>query len=55
MVEPATRDIQILATNDFHGRIANDPISATAGAAVMAGAVNQLRAANPDTVVRRCG
>ena len=24
-VEPATRDIQIIATNDFHGRIANDP------------------------------
>jgi len=42
-VEPATRDIQILGTNDFHGRIANDPVSAAAGAGVLAGAVNQLR------------
>ena len=31
-------EIQILGTNDFHGRIANDPGSAAAGAAVMAGA-----------------
>ena len=54
-VEPATRDIQILATNDFHGRIANDSGSAAAGAGVMAGAVKQLRTANPDTVFAAAG
>lgn len=41
-------DIQILATNDFHGRIQAN--GAEAGAAVLAGAVNQLRAENPNTV-----
>ncbi|HCB06553.1 MAG TPA: hypothetical protein DEQ43_20315 [Nocardioides bacterium] len=54
-VEPATRDIQILGTNDFHGRIANDPVSAAAGAGVLAGAVNQLRGENPDTVFAAAG
>src|SRR4051794_40179031 len=53
--EPATRDIQILGTNDFHGRIANDPTAASAGAAVMAGAVKQLRQQNPDTVFAAAG
>jgi 5'-nucleotidase len=55
VVEPATRDIQIIGTNDFHGRIAKDPTSAAAGAGVMAGAVNQLRTANPDTVFAAAG
>ena len=55
MVEPATRDIQIIGTNDFHGRIAKDPTSAAAGAGVMAGAVKQLRTANPDTVFAAAG
>ncbi len=54
-VEPAVRDIQILGTNDFHGRIAKDPVSAAAGAGVLAGAVNQLRATNPDTVFAAAG
>jgi 5'-nucleotidase len=48
-------EIQILGTNDFHGRIANDPGSAAAGAAVMAGAVKQLRADNPNTVFAAAG
>ncbi len=48
-------EIQILGTNDFHGRIANDPGSAAAGAAVMAGAVKQLRAENPNTVFAAAG
>jgi predicted extracellular nuclease/2',3'-cyclic-nucleotide 2'-phosphodiesterase (5'-nucleotidase family) len=48
-------DIQILATNDFHGRIANDPNSSAAGAGVMAGAVEQLREANPNTVFAAAG
>src|SRR4029079_14244138 len=48
-------DIQILGTNDFHGRIANDPSSAAAGAAAMAGAVKQLRIDNPNTVFTAAG
>ncbi len=48
-------DIQILATNDFHGRIANDPFTSAAGAAAMAGAVKQLRDANPNTVFAAAG
>lgn len=47
--------VQILATNDFHGRIANDPFSSAAGAAAMAGAVKQLRSANPNTVFTAAG
>jgi 5'-nucleotidase len=54
-VEPATRTIQILGSNDFHGRLQRDSGGPTAGAAVMAGAVEQLRAANPDTVFAMAG
>ena len=43
------------ATNDFHGRILDDPGSAAAGAASLAGAVKQLRAENPDTVFAAAG
>jgi 5'-nucleotidase len=50
-----TVDVQILASNDFHGRIANDPFSASAGAGVMAGAVEQLRTSNPNTVFAMAG
>ncbi|MDO9395462.1 MAG: ExeM/NucH family extracellular endonuclease, partial [Herbiconiux sp.] len=46
---PAAVDVQILATNDFHGRIQNDATSGSAGAAVLAGAVKQLKGANPAT------
>lgn len=53
--EPTTRDIQILGTNDFHGRLQNDATAATAGAAVLAGAVKQLRGQNPDTVFAAAG
>jgi 5'-nucleotidase len=52
---PGTVEVQILGTNDFHGRIANDSASAAAGAAVMAGAVKQLRAQNPNTVFAAAG
>ena len=45
----------MLATNDFHGRLLDDPASAAAGAASMAGAVKQLRAENPDTVFAMAG
>lgn len=54
-VDDGTEDIQILATNDFHGRIVNDSASAAAGAAVMAGAVKQLKTANPNTVFAAAG
>ncbi|MCW2832783.1 MAG: yhcR [Nocardioides sp.] len=47
--------VQILATNDFHGRIQNDTTSASAGAAVLAGAVKQLRTVNPNTVFAAAG
>ncbi len=50
-----TRQIQILATNDFHGRIQNDAASASAGAAVIAGAVKQFRTGNPNTVFAAAG
>ncbi|HET6984998.1 MAG TPA: 5'-nucleotidase C-terminal domain-containing protein, partial [Kribbella sp.] len=53
--EPATRTVQILGTNDFHGRLQRETGSPTAGAAVMAGAVEQLRAQNPDTVFAAAG
>ena len=50
-----TTDVQILGTNDFHGRLANNPTGTEAGAAVLAGAVKQLRGANPNTVFAAAG
>ena len=47
--------IQILATNDFHGRICRTTRPRRGGAAVLAGAVKQLRAENPDTVFAAAG
>ena len=41
-------EVQIIGTNDFHGRLLADGANA-AGAAVLAGAVDELRADNPDT------
>ncbi|GAA1724914.1 hypothetical protein GCM10009809_20890 [Isoptericola hypogeus] len=46
-------DVQILATNDFHGRIQAN--GGAAGAAVLAGAVRQLRGENPNTVFAAAG
>lgn len=48
-------DVQILATNDFHGRLADRPTGSSNPepieiAAVMAGAVKQLETANPNTL-----
>ena len=48
-------DIQILATNDFHGRILQNASGGEAGAAVLAGAVEQLRGTNPNTVFAAAG
>lgn len=59
VVAPAAQaapiQVQILATNDFHGRILNNTTNGEAGAAVLAGAVEQLRAANPNTVFAAAG
>ena len=49
--EPTT--IQVLGINDFHGRIKSNGVEA--GAAVLAGAVNQLRSTYPDTVFAAAG
>jgi len=46
-------DIQILATNDFHGRLL--PNGAEGGAAVLSGAVKQLKSENPNTVFTAAG
>ncbi len=55
--------VSILGTNDFHGRLSNENGSAAAsfasspaaGAAVLAGAVKQLRQANPNTLFAAAG
>lgn len=48
-----TTTIQVLGLNDFHGRL--EANRAEAGAAVIAGAVTQLRAENPNTVFASAG
>lgn len=53
--DPDVDTVQVLATNDFHGRIIDDPGSAAAGAASLAGAVKTLRADNPNTVFAAAG
>ncbi|WP_165356762.1 ExeM/NucH family extracellular endonuclease, partial [Nocardioides zhouii] len=50
--------VQVLASNDFHGRLLDDPASASAGAAAMATAVKGLRdpvTGNPNTVFAMAG
>ncbi|PVG82043.1 bifunctional metallophosphatase/5'-nucleotidase [Nocardioides gansuensis] len=49
----ATVNIQILGTNDFHGRLLAN--GSEAGAAVLSGAVKQLEAENPNTVFAAAG
>ncbi|HEV2798832.1 MAG TPA: 5'-nucleotidase C-terminal domain-containing protein [Nocardioides sp.] len=46
-------DIQVLATNDFHGRLIAD--GSIAGAAQFAGAITQLESTNPNTVFAAAG
>jgi 5'-nucleotidase len=48
-------DVQIIGTNDFHGRILNNTSNGEAGAAVLSGAVKQLRTQNPNTVFAAAG
>ncbi len=49
------KDIQILGTNDFHGRILPVGRRRRAGASVLSGAVKQLRADNPNTLFVAAG
>ena len=53
--DPDTTTVQILGINDFHGHILPDAFSQNAGAAVLAGAVDALRAENPNTVFAAAG
>lgn len=46
---------QVLGTNDFHGRLTNNAFGGEAGAAVLAGAVKQLRETYPNTVFAAAG
>jgi 2',3'-cyclic-nucleotide 2'-phosphodiesterase (5'-nucleotidase family) len=47
--------IQILGVNDFHGRLEANAYNKEAGAAVLAGAVAQLRGENPNTLFVSAG
>ena len=53
--DPDVDTVQVLATNDFHGRILDDPGSAAAGAASLAGAVKTAARPEPRHGVRRRG
>lgn len=46
-------DINVVTVNDFHGRI--EQLAPSGGAAVLAGAVKQVRDANPNTVFAAAG
>ena len=57
-----TTDIQILGTNDFHGRLIQDETQPgqdcsvrTCPAAVLSSAVKSMRTANPNTVFAAAG
>ncbi|HEX6248568.1 MAG TPA: ExeM/NucH family extracellular endonuclease [Nocardioidaceae bacterium] len=49
------KKIQVLGTNDFHGRLTNNAYGTEAGAAVLAGAVEELREEVPATVFAAAG
>ncbi|MFA6577137.1 MAG: 5'-nucleotidase C-terminal domain-containing protein, partial [Nocardioides sp.] len=53
--DPDLDVVQVLGINDFHGRILATEGGPEAGAASLAGAVKELRAANPDTVFAAAG
>ncbi|WP_233201802.1 choice-of-anchor I family protein [Cryobacterium sp. Y11] len=52
---PVNTEIQILGINDFHGRIEANANNKEAGAAVLAGAVAQLKTENPNTLFVSAG
>ncbi|WP_418063267.1 ExeM/NucH family extracellular endonuclease [Pimelobacter simplex] len=49
------RKIQVLGTNDFHGRLLPTAANREAGAAVLSGAVKKLRTDNPNTIFAAAG
>ena len=51
--DPVT--INLVTFNDFHGRLQNEPRSDAAGIAALAGAISEIRAGNPNTVVAAAG
>ena len=56
--DPETTEIQILGINDFHGRLVADltyPDTAFPGAARLAGALDELRADQPNTIFASAG
>ncbi|MCT9819733.1 choice-of-anchor I family protein [Microbacterium sp. W1N] len=53
--EPQTTDIQVLTINDFHGRIEQNLANGEAGAAVLAGAVDDFEKTNPNTLLVSAG
>ncbi|WP_082406122.1 choice-of-anchor I family protein [Microbacterium sp. No. 7] len=55
LLAPSTIDLQVLTINDFHGRIEANHENGEAGAAVLAGAVDAFRAANPNTLFVSAG
>jgi len=52
---PADTELQILGINDFHGRLEADAYNKQGGAAVLAGAVAQLKTENPNTLFVSAG
>ncbi|WP_104199231.1 choice-of-anchor I family protein [Cryobacterium sp. Y29] len=55
IVAPVTTEIQVLGINDFHGRLEANTRNQEAGAAVLAGAVAQLKTENPNTLFVSAG
>lgn len=53
--DPTSTTVQVLGINDFHGRLLPDASSGNAGAAVLGGAVDALKAEYPNTVVAAAG
>ncbi|WP_215816138.1 ExeM/NucH family extracellular endonuclease [Pimelobacter sp. 30-1] len=49
------RKVQVLGTNDFHGRLLPTAANREAGAAVLSGAVKKLRTDNPNTIFAAAG
>ncbi|XBB69299.1 ExeM/NucH family extracellular endonuclease [Nocardioides sp. WV_118_6] len=49
------RKVQVLGTNDFHGRLLPTAANREAGAAVLSGAVKKLRSENPNTIFAAAG
>lgn len=53
--DPGSTTVQVLGINDFHGRVLPDSFSGGAGAAVLAGAVDDLETTYPNSVFAAAG